>query len=61
MITGVFRYANVYQRAVNLLAAGKIDTEAVVTHRFQFPAVAEAMEFATHNRDVALKTIVNFD
>ncbi len=60
-ITGVFRYANVYQRAVNLLAAGKIDTAPLITHRFWFPAVAEAMEFACHNRDVALKTMVNFD
>jgi L-iditol 2-dehydrogenase len=60
-VTGVFRYANVYPVAVDLLAAGRIDTAPLVTHRFRFPQVAEAIEFAAHNRHVALKTMVNFD
>jgi len=60
-VTGVFRYANVYRKAVNLLAAGKINPEALITHRFKFPQVAEAMKFAAENRQVALKTMVNFD
>ncbi len=60
LITGVFRYANVYPAAIALLAAGKLETEPIITHRFEFPAVAEAMEFAAGNRDVALKTMVNF-
>lgn len=61
MVTGVFRYANVYQSAVNLLGAGKIDTAPIVTHRFAFPDVAEAVTFAQQNRAIALKTMVNFD
>jgi L-iditol 2-dehydrogenase len=60
-ITGVFRYANVYQSAVNLLGAGKIDTAPIVTHRFAFPQVEEAVRFAHQNREIALKTMVNFD
>lgn len=59
LITGVFRYANVYPSAVALLAAGKLHVEPVITHRFDFPAVPEAMEFVANNRDVALKTMVN--
>jgi L-iditol 2-dehydrogenase len=61
MITGVFRYANVYQAAVNLLAAGRLSTDPLITHRFRFPQVEEALSFAAHNRDIALKTMVNFD
>lgn len=61
LITGVFRYANVYQSAVNLLAAGAIDTRPLITHRFRFPQVAEAVQFAAQNRQTALKTMVNFD
>jgi L-iditol 2-dehydrogenase len=59
-VTGVFRYANVYPAAVALLAAGKIDTRPLITHRFPFPQVAEAVEFAARNRQTALKTMVNF-
>ncbi|MHC5033438.1 MAG: NAD(P)-dependent alcohol dehydrogenase [Planctomycetota bacterium] len=59
-ITGVFRYASVYQSAVNLLAEGRMDTAPLITHRFRFPQVAEAVEFAAQNRGVALKTMVNF-
>jgi L-iditol 2-dehydrogenase len=61
LITSVFRYANVYQSAVNLLAEGTMDTAPLITHRFRFPQVAEAVEFAAQNRGVALKTMVNFD
>jgi L-iditol 2-dehydrogenase len=61
LVTGVFRYANVYQSAVNLMGAGRIDTGPIVTHRFSFPEVEEAVKFAQQNRDIALKTMVNFD
>lgn len=61
LITGVFRYANVYQSAVNLLAAGRIRTDPLITHRFRFPEVKEALSFAAQNRQVALKTMVNFE
>jgi L-iditol 2-dehydrogenase len=61
LISGVFRYANVYQAAVNLMAAGKIRTDPLITHRFRFPEVAEAVKFAAENREAALKTMVNFD
>ncbi|MHC4479467.1 MAG: NAD(P)-dependent alcohol dehydrogenase [Planctomycetota bacterium] len=60
-VSGVFRYANVYERAVNLLASGRIDTSPIITHRFRFPQVPEAVEFAATNREAALKTMVNFD
>lgn len=60
-VTGVFRYANRFKAAVSLLASGKIDTMPLITHRFRFPDVAEAMEFAAENRDIALKTMVNFE
>ena len=60
-ITGVWRYANVYPTAVNLLAAGKLDTEPLITHRFPFPEVEEATKFAAGNKMASLKTMVNFD
>ena len=60
-ITGVFRYENQFQKAVNLLASGQIDTARLVTHRFAFPRVEEAIRFAAGNRSTALKTMVTFE
>ena len=57
----VWRYAGVYERAVNLLGAGKIDTSLIITNRFRFPEVGEALKFASQNRASALKTMVNFE
>jgi L-iditol 2-dehydrogenase len=60
LVSGVFRYANRFGTAISLLASGRIDTSRLITHRFRFPAVPEAIEFAARNRDKALKTMVNF-
>jgi len=59
-IHGVMRYANVYARAIALIAAGKIDPTPLITHRFQFPAVQEALEFAAAGKEGAVKTMVRF-
>jgi len=61
LVTGVFRYANRFKAAIGLLASGKVDTGPLVTHRFPFPDVAEAIEFAARSREVALKTMVIFE
>jgi len=60
-IVRVFRYANVYGRAVKLLASGQIDTEPLITHKFRFPEVKEALKFASENKEIALKTMVVFE
>jgi L-iditol 2-dehydrogenase len=57
----VWRYAGVYPTAVNLLGAGRIDTAPMITHRFRFPQVAQALKFASENRATALKTMVSFE
>ncbi len=57
----VFRYANVYGRAVSLLAGGKVSPQPLITHRFSFPKVEEALRFASENKEVSLKTMVVFD
>ncbi len=59
-LTGVFRYANCFRPAVELIASGQVDTAPLVTDRFEFPQVEEAIKFAAANRRSALKTMVNF-
>ncbi len=56
----VFRYAGTYPRALRLLAAGRIDPLPVITDRFEFPRVEEALRFASQHRDRSGKTLVNF-
>jgi L-iditol 2-dehydrogenase len=58
-IVTVFRYAGLYKRAIRLLAEGVIDARPIVTHRFRFPRVDEALKFASENRDRAAKTMIN--
>lgn len=57
----VWRYAGVFQTAVKLLGSGRIDTEPMITDRFEFPDVEGALEFASENKKSALKTMVNFE
>ncbi|MGD2174356.1 MAG: NAD(P)-dependent alcohol dehydrogenase [Candidatus Brocadiaceae bacterium] len=59
-IVTVFRYANVYRRAINLLAAGRVEAASLVTHRFSFPEVGEALRFVAENRASTIKTLVVF-
>jgi len=42
----VFRYANVFQRALELIASGKIRASSLITDTFQFAEAVEAFEFA---------------
>lgn len=56
----VWRYAGVYPTAVNLLGAGRLDTAPLITDRFEFPNVDEALAFASSHKESALKTMVNF-
>jgi L-iditol 2-dehydrogenase len=60
LVTGVFRYANRFGPAVALLASGAVKTDLLITRRFRFPEVAEALDYARDNRQSALKTMVNF-
>jgi L-iditol 2-dehydrogenase len=56
-VFGVFRYANTYPLALDLIASGKVDVDSVVTHRFALAATEEAMTLA-HDNPNSLKAIV---
>jgi L-iditol 2-dehydrogenase len=57
---GVFRYVNSYPPVISLLERGRIDPDPLVSHRFEFPAVQEALEFCRTHRGESIKTVVNF-
>ncbi|MFW0754718.1 NAD(P)-dependent alcohol dehydrogenase [Pseudomonas sp. H11T01] len=60
-IETVFRYANVYQRAVNLIASGKVDLKPLVSATFPFERGVEAFERAASALPGDVKLQISFD
>ena len=51
----VFRYANVFDRAVALLGSGRIDVKPLISRTFPFAQAVEAFEFAAQGAPDVIK------
>jgi len=51
----IFRYANVYDRAINLIASGKIDLKPLISETFGFEDSIQAFERAAEARPSDVK------
>jgi len=60
IVKGSFRYANAFPKAIALAASGKVDMGALITHRYPFEKIKEAMDCAYECKDKAIKVVVNF-
>ncbi len=58
-VLGIFRYANVYPGCVDLLNAGKVDLQSLITHRFPLEKTQEALQFAHEHKEESIKVVVN--
>jgi D-xylulose reductase len=47
----IFRYANVYDRAIKYIASGQINVKPLIIHRFGFDDVENAFRFAATMAD----------
>jgi L-iditol 2-dehydrogenase len=60
-ILGVFRYANAYPKAIELVESGSIDVAPLVTDRFQFVDAISAFEFALKPNADTCKIMLSLD
>ena len=60
-IETVFRYANVYDRAIDLIASGKVDLKPLITETFDFGQSIEAFERAASARPNDIKLQITLD
>jgi L-iditol 2-dehydrogenase len=57
-VRGVNRYCNTYPTAISLLASGNLDVAPLITHRFPFEDVTEAVAFASEHPAETIKVMV---
>ena len=53
----VFRYANMYDRAINLVASGKVDLKPLISRTYEFGQSIDAFNRAVeaHDSDVKIQ------
>ena len=58
-IKTIFRYANAYPPAINLVSKGKVDVKTMITTRFSLDEVQEALEYPSKHAGTCIKVMVN--
>ena len=58
-IKGIFRYVYTYPAAINLLASGAVDVEAMITHHFPMAEMLTGFEYAEKGTDNAVKVMID--
>jgi D-xylulose reductase len=56
----IFRYANVYPRALALLGSGKINVKPLITDRYKFEEGVAAFKYASMPKPETVKIMINF-
>ena len=57
-IKSVFRYRNIYKRAIAAVASGAINVAPVATHEFDFEHIQEAYDEAVNNKTDLVKAVI---
>ncbi|HTK12100.1 MAG TPA: NAD(P)-dependent alcohol dehydrogenase [Ktedonobacteraceae bacterium] len=60
-IETIFRYANVYPRALALMGSGKIDVKPLITDTYGFKDSVAAFEYVTHMNPTSVKIQIEMD
>ena len=54
----MFRYRNIYPKAIAAVASGAIDVNNIVTHEFDLEHIQEAFEEAVNNKTDLVKAVI---
>lgn len=57
-MASVFRYANIYPRAINLISSGKLDVKRLISKVFPFDQAIEAYKLAEQNMANVVKIMI---
>jgi len=57
-LAGSFRYANRYPAALAAVAAGTIDVQAMITHRFPLAETPKAMAWVAEHKEQVIKGVI---
>lgn len=57
-IKSVFRYRNIYPKAIQAVGKGLIDISKIVTHEFTFEETEKAFDFVIHNKNDVVKAVI---
>ena len=57
-IRGIFRYANCYPKAIDMVASGRVNVKPLITHRFQLEETVKAFETAKTGAGNAIKVMI---
>lgn len=57
-IKSVFRYKNIYSKAIAAVASGAIDLKNIVTHEFKLENIQEAYNEAVNNKTNLVKAVI---
>ncbi|MCI1965682.1 MAG: NAD(P)-dependent alcohol dehydrogenase [Oscillospiraceae bacterium] len=59
-IYSVYRYRNLYPKAIAAVASGAIPLKKIVSHVFDFKDCIHAIEYSTSHKDEVIKAVVKF-
>lgn len=57
-VLGVFRYANTYPDAIQLLSKSGVNIEQVITHKYALDDIQEALDMVRNNKDTSIKVMI---
>ena len=57
-VKSVFRYRNIYPKAIEAVSSGTIDVNGIVTHEFDLEHIQEAFEEAINNKTDLVKAVI---
>ena len=57
-IKSVFRYKNIFPKAISAVAGGAIDVEAIISHEFSLDEIELAYNEAVNNKESLVKAVI---